>query len=69
MAYMCTRYGGECEGCMECSTGKAVYTCEACGEDIYAGQRYYAIMGATYCDSCVSEDIAEPEEFEMEEAV
>jgi uncharacterized OB-fold protein len=51
MAYMCKKYGKECDACGECSPDP-IYYCPICGEEVYESVfvgNDGAVLG---CDNC-----------------
>lgn len=56
MSFPCIRGKHECDGCMLCEKpAKVVGHCEACHEEIYAGEEYYDIEGELVHDDHLRE--------------
>lgn len=54
MAMTCVTLGRECDGCMSCEReAEAVGICEACREEIRAGEDYYDIEGDLLHEDCL----------------
>lgn len=54
MAMSCVTLGRECSGCMSCEReAEVVGICEACREEIHAGDDYYDIEGDLLHEDCL----------------
>ncbi len=55
MYYCKKNHEKECDGCMECSEAKPIYTCTECGAPIYQDDPYWEIGEKLLCEECVEE--------------
>lgn len=54
MAMSCATLGRECDGCLDCEKeAEVVGICEACREEIHAGEDYYDIEGDLLHEDCL----------------
>lgn len=55
MAYYCVKnHVRECDGCMDCRSGKSVY-CPVCGEEIYEKAYVNRDNDIVGCENCICE--------------